>query len=259
MRIEKNNEIFKFILNLKKKLDIKFYKKNHTKFYISKNKKKVNPVTNLDKRIEIFIRNEIKKNYPNHNVIGEEGRNINNNSKYTWVIDPIDGTKNFIIGAPTWSNLIGLYKKNNCLFSFANFPQLNKFYIAFKKNNYVFVNKKLKKIKLKNHKKKIQHICINTFGTLKNKKLFKYLEKTENLFRITGLDAYNYCLLSEGYIDIIIEANVKKFDLMPIKLLLKNSGAKIINWNGISNVNYGNIIVSKNIKLINQFQKVLKS
>ena len=59
-------------------------------------------------RIERIIRNEIKKSYPDHNIIGEEFRLRDRGSKFTWIIDPIDGTKALICGQPTWSNLISL-------------------------------------------------------------------------------------------------------------------------------------------------------
>ena len=66
------------------------------------------PVTTSDIAFEKFIRLKIKKNFPKHQIIGEEyGQNVSN-SEFSWVIDPIDGTRSFVIGKPTWSNLISL-------------------------------------------------------------------------------------------------------------------------------------------------------
>ena len=71
------------------------------------------------------INSKFYKKFQEHNI-GEELKNENFNSNYTWVIDPIDGTKNLILNLPTWSNLIGLYYKKECIFSYANFPILKR-------------------------------------------------------------------------------------------------------------------------------------
>ena len=63
----------------------------------------------------------------------------NRNSQYTWVIDPIDGTKNFILGLPTWSNLIGLYDKKNSILSFANFQIFPSITLLMTKNVFCMI------------------------------------------------------------------------------------------------------------------------
>ena len=71
----------------------------------------------------------IKRRFPKHQVIGEEFGFKKTKSDYTWVIDPIDGTRSFIIGNPTWSNLIALNYKGRPVIGLANFPKLNKYYL----------------------------------------------------------------------------------------------------------------------------------
>ena len=111
-----------------------------TKFYYSKlnktfkvsNKiqgKGYDPVTTSDKAFEKFIRSKIKNKFPNHQVIGEEFGHKKTSSDFTWVIDPIDGTRSYVIGNPTWSNLISLNYKGNPVVGLANFPILNKYYL----------------------------------------------------------------------------------------------------------------------------------
>ena len=106
-----------------KQLNI-LYKKKINKNYKSKKDFQTDPVTKFDILSENIIRKKIQKYFPDHNIVGEEQKDKITNSEYTWFIDPIDGTKSMIMGLPTWSNLIGLYKKNKCIISFANFPQL---------------------------------------------------------------------------------------------------------------------------------------
>ena len=120
--------------------------------------------------MEKIIRTFIIKNFSKHNIIGEELKNQNFNSNYTWVVDPIDGTKNLILNLPTWSNLIGLYYKKDCIFSFANFPVLKKTFIGTLNSSFLYNGKKKKKIQTNKNSKisdmklakiKIQYILCN--------------------------------------------------------------------------------------------------
>ena len=105
------------------------------------------PVTTADRAFERFIRNEIKKKFPNHQIIGEEFGSKKTKSDYSWIIDPIDGTRSFVIGNPTWSNLISLNYKGTPIIGLANFPILRKFYFNTSSNSsYVSEDGKKKRI-----------------------------------------------------------------------------------------------------------------
>ena len=138
----------KFIENLANKLTRFYYTKLNKPFKVS-NKLKgrgYDPVTTADKAFEKFIRNEIKKKFPRHQIIGEEFGHKKSQSDYSWVIDPIDGTRSFVIGNPTWSNLISLNYKGNPVIGLANFPILKKYYFnSSEKNSFVFENGKKRK------------------------------------------------------------------------------------------------------------------
>ena len=79
--------------------------------FMTKKDFQIDPVTKIDIEMERLIRKLIRLNFGNHNIIGEELEDEIKSSDYTWVIDPIDGTKNLILNLPMWSNLIGLYYK----------------------------------------------------------------------------------------------------------------------------------------------------
>ena len=102
-----------FLNKLAKDLTSFYYSKLNKTFKVS-NKLKgkgYDPVTTSDKAFEKFIRSKIKNKFPDHQVIGEEFGHKKSKSDFTWVIDPIDGTRSFVIGNPTWSNLISLNKQ----------------------------------------------------------------------------------------------------------------------------------------------------
>ena len=146
----KNYPIYANFLNkLAKDLTSFYYSKLNKTFKVS-NKLKgkgYDPVTTSDKAFEKFIRSKIKNKFPDHQIVGEEFGHKKTNSDFTWVIDPIDGTRSFVIGNPTWSNLISLNYKGNPILGLANFPVLKKYYINHSdKAAYVVDNGKRKKI-----------------------------------------------------------------------------------------------------------------
>ena len=120
----------KFLSNLAVKLTKFYFKKLDKPFKVSNKLRGMgyDPVTSADKAFEKYIREEIFKRFPNHQVIGEEFGHKKTKSDFSWVIDPIDGTRSFVIGNPTWSNLISLNYKGKPVLGLANFPILNKYY-----------------------------------------------------------------------------------------------------------------------------------
>ena len=148
-KIDKNRlKYYNFLNSLPKKLNKLYFSKLKGKFKLdnkSKKKRGFDPVTNIDKAFEFFLRKEIIKKFPNDGIIGEEFKTKKSKSGYTWVIDPIDGTRSFIIGSPTWSNLISVNYKNEPTFGLANFPIIRKYYITGPNNfSYLVENNKFK-------------------------------------------------------------------------------------------------------------------
>jgi len=233
-------------------------KNNHN--YVSKKKKNIDPVTRYDLLIEKKIRSIIKKKFPKNSIIGEEyDDEIVKNSDYSWVIDPIDGTKALIMGQPTWSNLIGLYHKNIPILSMANFPILNKCYIADSSGAYVINKDKIKKIrssKIKDIKR--SKMVTNSIHTFINKKIYIFFKNYKYFFKISGSDAYNFCLLCEGKIDLLFECGLKQVDILPLKKLIIESGAYLTDWNGTNNTSKGAIILASNKEVHKSFLKILK-
>ena len=256
------NKPFNFLKKLPPKLN-SFYKiKSKSSLVVSnksKSKKNFDPVTNFDKAFEKYIRSLINKKFPEDSIIGEEFEDKFSSNNYKWSIDPIDGTRAFVIGAPTWSNLISLSFEERSLIGLANFPELDKYYINDKKKSYCFKNKKkfILKSSSNNNLKTIK-IIGNFHGTLSYEKQRKVIKKFGWSFRLAGFDALNYCLLAEGKVDAVIEANLKPYDILPLIPIIKNSGAIVTNWKNEQAEIGGNILASSNKILHNKILKLLK-
>ena len=239
-----------------------FYNSKLNKNFKVSNKikgKGYDPVTTSDKAFEKFIRIKIKKKFPDHQVIGEEFGHEKSNSDFTWVIDPIDGTRSFVIGNPTWSNLISLNYKGDPILGLANFPVLKKYYLNYSdKIAYVVENGKRKKLSV-NKKAKFKNVKVLAafHGWLsldKQKKIPKILK----LMQFPCSDALSYSHLAEGRADIVIQCSNKIWDIHPLIPIIKAAGGYISTWDNRDAVNAGNILVSSNKILHSTFLKLLK-
>ena len=250
-----------FLNKLAKELTRFYYKKLDKPFkVINKSKKRgYDPVTLADKSFEKFIRSKINKKFPDHQIIGEELGHKKTKSDFTWVLDPIDGTRSFILGNPTWSNLISLNYKGKPIVGLANFPKLNKYYLNFS-NKSAYVFEKGKKYKLKVNKK-ISFKKIKVAGAFhgwlslnKQKKIPKILK----LMQFPCFDALTYAHLCEWRIDVVLQCLNKIWDIHPIIPIVEASGGVITTWKNENAVKAGNILVSTNSTIHKKMVKLLK-
>ena len=251
----------KFIESLAKKLTKFYYSKLNKPFKIS-NKLKgkgYDPVTSADKAFEKFIRKEINKKFPTHQIIGEEFGYKKSKSDFSWVIDPIDGTRSFVIGNPTWSNLVSLNFRGNPIVGLANFPVLKKYYFNTSLNSaFVCENGKKKKIKV-NLKATFSNVKLSAafHGILplnKQKKIPQILK----LMQFPCSDALSYSHLAEGRLDIVIQCSNKIWDIHPLIPIIKAAGGYLNTWDNKDAIKGGNILVSSNKTIHNKFLKLLK-
>ena len=263
-KIKEKNKIiyYKFLNSLPKKLNKLYFTKLSGKFILknkSKKRKGFDPVTNIDKAFEFFLRKEITKKFPNDGIIGEEFKVKKNKSDFTWVLDPIDGTRSFIIGSPTWSNLISINYKNEPTFGLVNFPMLQKYYITgSNKKSYLVKKNKFKVLKIsKSLTLQKSKIAGNFFGylSISQQKKISYLTK---LMRFPCTDALSYCLLCEGKLNAVLQCSNKIWDVHPMIPLIENSGGIISTWKNEKAKYGGNIIASSSIKIHKKIIKLLK-
>ena len=251
----------KFLSDLAKKLTKYYYLKLNKPFKVS-NKEKgrgYDPVTSADKAFEKFIRKEILKKFPKHRIKGEELGQKKNKSDFTWIIDPIDGTRSFVIGNPTWSNLISLNYKGYPVLGLANFPILKKYYYNTSKKSALVVEKnKAKRIKV-NRKAKYSNVKLSAafHGSLslsQQKKIPIILK----MMQFPCADALSYSHFAEGKVDAVIQCGNKIWDIHPLIPIIEAAGGIVSNWRNESAVKAGNILVSANKNVHNKFLKILK-
>ena len=250
-----------FLNQLAKDLTRFYYTKLDKPFKIS-NKLKgkgYDPVTTSDKAFEKFIRSKISKKFPNHQIIGEEYGHKNTKSEFSWIIDPIDGTRSYVVGNPSWSNLISLNYNGEPVLGLANFPKMKKYYLNVNKNSaYVFENNKTTKL---NGDTKVNFSYANlaaafhhTLSLKQQSKISKFIKRMQ----FPCFDALTYCQLAEGRIEIVTQCANKIWDIHPIIPIVRASGAIVTTWGNKNPVVGGNIIVSNNIRNHKKVLKLLK-
>ena len=250
----------KFTESLAKKLTRFYYSKLNKPFKVSnKLRSGYDPVTTADKAFERFIRNEIKKRFPNHQIIGEEFGYKKTKSDYSWVIDPIDGTRSFVIGNPTWSNLISLNYKGNPVVGLANFPILKKFYFNTSFNSaYVSENGKKKKIlvnqKATYSKMKLSAAFHGSLSLNKQKKIPQILRRMQ----FPCSDALSYSHFAEGKLDVVIQCGNKIWDIHALIPIIEAAKGIVSTWKNDDAKKAGNIICSANNNLHKKMLKILK-
>ena len=225
--------------------------KDLTKFYYAKldkpfkitNKMKgkgYDPVTTSDKAFEKFIRSKISKKFPNHQIIGEEYGHKNTKSEFSWVIDPIDGTRSYVVGNPSWSNLISLNYNGEPILGLANFPKMRKYYLNINKNSaFVF---------------ELAAAFHNQLSLKQQSKIKKFIKRMQ----FPCFDALTYCQLAEGRLEMVAQCANKIWDIHPIMPIVRASGAIVTTWGNKNPVVGGNIIVSNNKANHKKILKLLK-
>lgn len=218
------------------------------------------PVTMADREIELMIRDEIQKKFPNHGIVGEEYQNINEQADYKWIIDPIDGTSSFIIGRPIFGTLIALCYKNKPIFGIINQPISGERWLGIKNQGAYFynINDNFSPIKFENDnilesytKLNLQKIKTRNVTNIsdavmcassphyfqgQDQKILSQLSGLTKYQRIGGVvyggDCYSFACLAMGFVDIIIEPGLKCYDYAATQPIIEEAGGIVSDWFG---------------------------
>ena len=258
----KNIRVFANFLNRLAKDMTRFYYSKLNKPFKVDNKlrgKGYDPVTTADRAFEKFIRSKIKKKFPTHEIIGEEFGYKKTKSDFAWIIDPIDGTRSFVVGNPTWSNLISLNYNGNPVVGLANFPKLKKYYLnTSRKTAYVVENGKKRKLSV-NKKASFSNMKVSGafHGWLSLKKQSK-IPKLLKLMQFPCFDALSYAHFCEGKIDLVMQCQNKIWDVHALIPIISAAGGVSSTWNNKDAKNAGNVLFSANKTIHKKMLRLLK-
>ena len=193
------------------------------------------PVTAADRGAERAIRDALAKRHPEHGILGEEYGAQTSRSPYTWVIDPIDGTKAFITGMPLWGTLIGLTHDGRATLGLMDQPfTRERVWAGPDASFWRLPGARAKRIATRPCPRLADAILSTTSPDLFTKTERVIFEKVKAQVRLTrfGGDCYAYCLLAAGHIDLVVEAGLKAYDVMALIPIIERAGGRITTWDG---------------------------
>ena len=192
------------------------------------------PVTLADRQAEQKLRDLITTAWPDHALIGEEyghqpGRS---DSGYTWIIDPIDGTKSFISGVPFYAVLLALVKDEQPLLGVMNFPALNEMVYA-RRGGGCFWNGRPARVSAVSRLADAVLLAsdLDTFARFNRQDAFQRLIDATYFQRTWG-DAYGYALVATGRAEIMLDPVMAVWDCGPLQVILEEAGGTFTDWRG---------------------------
>lgn len=219
------------------------------------------PVTEADRAAEDTMRRLILAEYPQHGICGEEFEDKPAEGPYRWVLDPIDGTRSFILGLPTWGTLIGLTSNGQPVLGMMDQPYTGeRFWSAGGTARARDVSGAERVMRTRPCPQLSSAVMAATtpemFEAAAGKERFYDLADRVRMMRFGG-DCYLYCLLAMGFIDLVVEASLKTFDIAPLIPIIRAAGGVVTTWDGGDAVNGGRIIAAGDPALHAQALKVL--
>lgn len=256
----------KFTIDLAKKAGDRLLRAMDSTLRVYYKKDEVrHPTFALEEEIEDMIVASILKKFPGHNIIREEGENIDHHSDYTWIIDPIDGTRYFIDGIKLFTVSIGLWHSNDPLMGVIYNPGVKDCYYAQKGHGSFLNARKLKLSNVTDLARSIIALDITKTDKLTNKEQALFLKRIKNIlsscfrFRAFGSGSLSLCYLAQGHLEAYFDLSGKEevLDLGAGLAIAREAGAKITGLNGkFQGMDTSHLLVT-NVKIHDKLLKLL--
>lgn len=198
------------------------------------------PVTAADRACEKLIVESIGREFPDDGVLGEEGANQESRNGRKWIIDPIDGTRDFVRGIPLWAILIGLEQDGQIVAGCAYSPGQSLLLTAAKGEGAWNGKERLQVSGITDPSQAV--LSFNGFNKVGIKPFAsRLLPWVRQFWAVRGLGgSFDAMLLAQGQADVWIEPNAAPWDLAPLKLLVEEAGARFGSFAGENTIYGGN-------------------
>ncbi len=196
--------------------------------------RKIDLVTEIDNKSEEILVDKIISAYPDHSIMAEEGRNKRNDSRYRWIIDPLDGTVNYVHGFPIFAISLALYKDNQPEYGLVYLPYFDDFYSASRGQGSYYNGERI-------HVNKDYAVKDGIIATgfpyshqdsNKSLNLFTKILPEAGGIRRTGAAAYDLCQVARGIFSGFWEIELKLWDIAAGILLVEEAGGVITDFEG---------------------------
>jgi myo-inositol-1(or 4)-monophosphatase len=204
------------------------------------------PVTAADHAAETAMRSLIHRTFPDHGIIGEEYGNERAEAEYVWVLDPIDGTKSFMSGMPAWGTLIALLRSGEPVFGMMNQPFIRERFSGDGGRAHYRGPAGERELRARACTALSEAVLFTTSPLLMSTSDRARFARVESLVRLSryGGDCYAYCMLAAGHVDLVIETELKPYDVLPLMPIIAGAGGVITTWEGTAPHSGGRIVAA---------------
>jgi myo-inositol-1(or 4)-monophosphatase len=213
------------------------------------------PVTEADRAIEDLIRRRLMEHFPDHQITGEERGTTGPAGRFRWMVDPIDGTKSFVSGSPLWGILLGLLDGPEPIAGWVHQPYLDETFAALDGQAWFEHAGERRPLTSRQSAELSDAVMYTTFPGMfrigPELDAFGRLVEAVKLVRYGG-DCYSYCMLAMGQVDLVVEANLQPYDIVPLIPIVEAAGGVVTGPGGEAPVGGGFVIASANARLHEQ-------
>ena len=210
------------------------------------------PVTRADKAAEQAVWTILADARPEDGIFGEEIVNLKSKSGLTWVVDPIDGTRGFVSGTPTWGVLIALADEEGPFLGVVDQPYIGERFIGGfgTAESQGPLGKQV--LSTRENTCLSEAILFTTFPEVGDDQDYAGFRAVHDKVKFVryGMDCYAYALLAAGHIDLVIEAGLQAYDIQAPIALIEAAGGNVTNWTGGPAHTGGQVVAASNRSLL---------
>ena len=189
------------------------------------------PVTVADRETEAAVRGVIEARHPGHSFLGEESGDRTTGSPWRWVIDPIDGTKSFASGKPTFGTLIALLHGDKPVLGVIDHPALGERWVGVAGRETTFNGEPCRTSGTTGLAASVLYATTPDMFEGEARERFDALSERCR-FRVFGADCYAYGLLASGFVELVAEAQLQPYDYLALAPVVEGAGGVITDWSG---------------------------
>jgi len=219
------------------------------------------PVTEADRAAEQAMRAVLASERPDDAILGEEFGKSEGTSGLEWVLDPIDGTRAYMSGTPTWGTLIAVSNATGPVYGIVDQPYIGERFSGGWGQARSAGPLGEVEITTKATQTLANAVIFTTFpevGTPEDAKAFQRVAQKCRLTRY-GMDCYAYALLAAGQIDLVIEAGLNAYDIQGPMAVIQAAGGVVTDWTGGPAHNGGRVIAASNASIHKQALELLQA
>ncbi|HEX7114089.1 MAG TPA: histidinol-phosphatase [Steroidobacter sp.] len=210
------------------------------------------PVTAADREAEAALRSEIRHVYPDHGLLGEEHGYERGSSPYTWVIDPIDGTRSFMLGQLHWGTLIALNDGSKPIVGLMHQPYTGETFIGDGASARLHRAGKVTELATSKTARLNEVVLCATdpdmFTTDQHRQAFGRVAARARARRYGG-DCYTPCLIAAGCAHLVVEASLKPWDIQALIPIVEGAGGVVTDWAGQPASEAREVVIAANREL----------